>query len=150
MKIDKMLAAMSEKREAMFDAELARIRNKFDTMELQGRAEEARQAGIDPEIVRRRNEHFANVQQQIAQAAEPAPLNSGTPEPPAETLLPNMATAADDPRVPRDIVIQASGGKFRIWSIGRQSVQAVTDTYQEALKKAQAIQLKRRKKQNAA
>jgi hypothetical protein len=61
-----------------------------------------------------------------------------------------MATAADDPRVPRDIVIQASGGKFRIWSIGRQSVQAVTDTYQEALKKAQAIQLKRRKKQNAA
>ena len=150
MKIDQMLKAMSEKREAMFDAELARVRNKFDTMELQGKAEEARQAGIDPEIVRLRNEHFANVQQQIAQVAEPAPLNSGTPEPPVETLLPNMATAADDPRIPRDIVIQASRGKFRIWSIGRQAVQAVTDTYQEALKKAQAIQLKRRRKQNAA
>jgi hypothetical protein len=149
MKIDQMLKAMSDKREAMFDAELARVRNKFDTMELQGKAEEARQAGIDPEIVRRRNEHFANVQGQIAQAAEPAPLNSGTAEPPAQTLLPNMATAADDPRIPRDIVIQAIRGKFKIWSIGRQSVQAVTDTYQEALKKAQAIQLKRRKKQNA-
>jgi len=149
MKIDQMLKAMSEKREAMFDAELARVRNKFDTMELQGKAEEARQAGIDPEIVRLRNEHFANVQQQVAQATEPAPLNSGTPEPPAQTLLPNMATAADDPRIPQDIVIQASRGKFKIWSIGRQSVQAVTDTYQEALKKAQAIQLKRRKKQNA-
>jgi hypothetical protein len=150
MKIDQMLKAMSEKREAMFDAELARVRNKFDTMELQGKAEEARQAGIDSEIVRLRNEHFANVQQQIAQATEPAPLNSGTPEPPAQTLLPNMATAADDPRIPRDIVIQSSRGKFRIWSIGRQAVQAVTDTYQEALKKAQAIQLKRRRKQNAA
>jgi hypothetical protein len=149
MKIDQMLKAMSEKREAMFDAELARVRNKFDTMELQGRAEEARQAGIDPEIVRLRNEHFANVQQQIAQATEPAPLNSGTSEPPAQTLLPNMATAADDPRIPRDIVIQVNRGKFRIWSIGRQAVQAVTDTYQEALKKAQAIQLKRRRKQNA-
>jgi hypothetical protein len=150
MKIDQMLKAMGEKREAMFDAELARVRNKFDTMELQGKAEQARQAGIDPEIVRLRNEHFANVQQQIAQAAEPAPLNSGTTEPPAQTLLPNMATAADDPRIPRDVVIQAVRGKFKIWSIGRQSVQAVTDTYQEALKKAQAIQLKRRKKPNAA
>jgi hypothetical protein len=149
MKIDRMLAAMSEKREALFDAELVRIENKFKTMELQGKAEEARQAGIDPEIVRLRNEHFANVQQQIAQVAEPAPLNSGTPEPPAQTLLPNMATAADDPRIPQDIVIQGSRGKFKIWSIGRQSVQAVTDTYQEALKKAQAIQLKRRNKQNA-
>jgi hypothetical protein len=149
MKIDQMLKAMGEKREAIFDAELARVRNKFDTMELQGKAEEARQAGIDPEIVRLRNEHFANVQQQIAQAAEPAPLNSGTTEPPAQTLLPNMATAADDPRIPRDVVIQAIRGKFKIWSIGRQSVQAVTDTYQEALKKAQAIQLKRRKKSNA-
>jgi len=149
MKIDQMLKAMGEKREAMFDAELARVRNKFDTMELQGKAEEARQAGIDPEIVRLRNEHFANVQQQVAQAAEPAPLNSGTTEPPTQTLLPNMATAADDPRIPRDVVIQAVRGKFKIWSIGRQSVQAVTDTYQEALKKAQAIQLKRRKKQNA-
>lgn len=145
MKIDQMLKAMSEKREAFFDAELAKVRNKFDTMELQGRAEEARLAGIDPEIVRRRNEHFANVQQQIAQAAEPAPLNSGTPEPPAQTMLPNIATAADDPRIPREFAIQSSGGKFRIWSIGRQSVQAVTNTYQEALKKAQQLKLKRKK-----
>jgi ribosomal protein S18 acetylase RimI-like enzyme len=150
MKIEQMLKAMSEKREAMFDAELARVRNKFNTMELQGKAEEARQAGIDPEIVRLRNEHFANVQRQIAQAAEPAPLNSGTPEPPAQTQLPGIATAADDARIPRDIAIQYSRGKFRIWSIGRQAVQAVTETYQEALKKAQAIQLKRRGKQNAA
>lgn len=149
MKIDQMLKAMSDKREAMFDAELARVRNKFDTMELQGKAEEARQAGIDPEIVRRRQEHFASISQQIAQAAEPAPLNSGPAEPPAQTMLPNMATAADDPRIPRDFVIQQSRGKFRIWSIGRQAVQAVTDTYQDALKKAQAMQLKRRKKQNA-
>lgn len=145
MKIDQMLKAMSDKREAFFDAELAKVRNKFDTMELQGRAEEARQAGIDPEIVRRRNEHFANVQQQMAQAAEPAPLNSGTPEPPAQTMLPNIATAADDPRIPREFAIESSGGKFRIWSIGRQSVQAVTNTYQEALKKAQQLKLKRKK-----
>ena len=150
MKIDRMLAAMNEKREAMFDAELARIKNKFDTMELQGRAEEARQAGIDPEIVRRRQEHFANIRQQVAQVTEPAPLNSGPVEPPAQTLLPNMATAADDPRIPQDFVIQEVRGKFKIWSIGRQAVQAVSETYQEALKKAQAMQLKRRKKKNAA
>lgn len=150
MKIDRMLAAMNEKREAMFDAELARVRNKFDTMELQGKAEEARQAGIDPEIVRLRQEHFANIRQQVAQVTEPAPLNSGPVEPPAQTMLPNMATAADDPRIPQDFVIQEVRGKFKIWSIGRQAVQAVSDTYQEALKKAQAIQLKRRKKKNVA
>lgn len=150
MKIDKALAAMSEKREAMFDAELARIENKFKTMELQGKAEEARQAGIDPEIVRRRQEHFANIRRRVAQIEEPAPLNSGPVEPPVETLLPSMATAADDPRIPRDYVIQEIRGKYKVWSIGRQAVQAVTDTYQEALKKAQAIQLKRRKKKNAA
>ena len=150
MKIDRMLAAMNEKREAMFDAELARVRNKFDTMELQGKAEEALQAGIDPEIVRLRQEHFANIRQQVAQVTEPAPLNSGPVEPPAQTMLPNMATAADDPRIPQDFVIQEVRGKFKIWSIGRQAVQAVSDTYQEALKKAQAIQLKRRKKKNVA
>lgn len=150
MKIDKALAAMSEKREAMFDAELARIENKFKTMELQGKAEEARQAGIDPEIVRLRQEHFANIRRRVAQIEEPAPLNSGPVEPPAETLLPSMATAADDPRIPRDYVIQEIRGKYKVWSIGRQAVQAVTDTYQEALKKAQAVQLKRRKKKNAA
>lgn len=150
MKIEKALAAISEKREAMFDAELARIENKFKTMEVERNAEKARQARMDMDIVRRRQEHFANVQQQIAQVPEPAPLNSGPVEPPQQTVLPNMATAADDPRIPRDFVIQESRGKFRIWSIGRQAVQAVTDTYQEALKKAQAIQLKRRKKKNAA
>jgi hypothetical protein len=150
MKIDRMLAAMSEKREAMFDAELARVRNKFDTMELQGKAEEARQAGIDPEIVRRRQEHFANIRQQVAQVTEPAPLNSGPAEPPAQTLLPSMATAADDPRIPRDYVIQEIRGKYKVWSIGRQAVQAVSETYQEALKKAQAMQLKRKKKKNVA
>jgi len=150
MKIEKALAAMSEKREAMFDAELARIENKFKTMEVERNAEKARQARVDMDIVRRRQEHFANVQQQIAQVTEPAPLNSGPVEPPQQTVLPNIATAADDPRIPRDFVIQESRGKFRIWSIGRQAVQAVTDTYQEALKKAQAIQLKRRKKKNAA
>ena len=149
MKIDQMLKAMSDKSEAMFDAELARVRNKFDTMELQGKAEEARQAGIDPEIVRLRQEHFANISQQIAQAAEPAPLNSGPVEPPAQTVLPGIATAADDPRIPQSFAIQQVRGKFKIWSIGRQAVQAVTDTYQDALKKAQAMQLKRRKKQNA-
>lgn len=149
MKIDQMLKAMSDKREAMFDAELARVRNKFDTMELQGKAEEARQAGIDPEIVRLRQEHFANISQQIAQATEPAPLNSGPAEPPVQTVLPGIATAADDPRIPQSFAIQQVRGKFKIWSIGRQAVQAVTDTYQDALKKAQAMQLKRRKKQNA-
>lgn len=150
MKIEKALAAMSEKREAMFDTELVRLENRFKTMEIERNAEKARQARVDMDIVRRRQEHFANVQQQIAQVQEPAPLNSGPVEPPQQTMLPNMATAADDPRIPRDFVIQEIRGKFRIWSIGRQSVQAVTDTYQEALKKAQAIQLKRRKKKNAA
>lgn len=150
MKIEKALAAMSEKHEAIFDAELARIENKFKTMEIERDAEKARQARVDMDIVRRRQEHFANVQQQIAQATEPAPLNSGPVDPPQQTVLPNMATAADDPRIPRDFVIQESRGKFRIWSIGRQSVQAVTETYREALKKAQAMQLKRRRKKNAA
>lgn len=150
MKIEKALAAMSEKREAMFDAELARIENKFKTMEIERDAEKARQARVDMDIVRRRQEHFANVQQQIAQVTEPAPLNSGPVEPPQQTVLPNIATAADDPRIPRDFVIQEIRGKFRIWSIGRQSVQAVTETYRDALKKAQAMQLKRRRKKNAA
>ncbi len=150
MKIDRMLAAMNEKREAMFDAELARIENKFKTMEVERDAEKARAARIDADIVRRRQEHFANIRQQIAEVTEPAPLNSGPIEPPVETMLPGIATAADDPRIPQDFAIQEVRGKFRIWSIGRQAVQAVSDTYQEALKKAQAYQLKRRRKKNAA
>ena len=150
IKIEKALAAMAEKRENIFDAELARIRNKFKTMELEGRAEAARQARMDADIVQRRAEHFASVREQIAQAQEPAPLNAGTPEPPAQTLLPNIATAADDVRIPRDFVIQNIRGKYKIWSIGRQALQAVTDTYQDALKKAQEIHLKRYRKRNAA
>ena len=57
--------------------------------------------------------------------------------PPLETKVEGVATALDDPQIPKTHVIQfTSSGKFKVWSIGRQAVDAVSDSYQDALMRA--------------
>lgn len=64
---------------------------------------------------------------------EPEPPKSGSSEMP-ETQIPNVATAADDARVPRDFAIKKSASrKFSVYTIGSSAVQAVADSYREAL-----------------
>lgn len=76
---------------------------------------------------------------------EPEPAKSGSSEMP-ETEIPNVATAVDDARVPRDYAIRKSWGrKFSVWTIGVSSVEGVADSYREALMLAQKKRLQKLK-----
>jgi len=57
--------------------------------------------------------------------------------PPVDTKVEGVATALDDSQIPKTHVIQfTQSGKFKVWSIGRQAVDAVSDSYQDALMRA--------------
>lgn len=72
----------------------------------------------------------------IPKSVEPEPAKSGPAEPPP-TAIPNIVTAVDDARVPRDFTIKLSGRKFMVYALGAKQPSAVADTYREALMLAQ-------------
>jgi hypothetical protein len=68
-------------------------------------------------------------------------------EPPLETKVEGIATALDDPEIPITHAIQIMpSGKFKVWSIGRQAVDAVSDSYDEALMRAKKRAIEERAK----
>jgi len=82
------------------------------------------------------------VQQQMA--SEPTtytePRKAATPPalPPKQTAVEGLVSAMDDPAIPPTHIIQPMpSGKFKVWSVGRQALDGITESYQDAVKAAQ-------------
>ena len=70
---------------------------------------------------------------------EPKKAATPPPLPPKQTAVEGLVSAMDDPAIPPTHIIQPMpSGKFKVWSVGRQAVDAITEGYQDAVKKAQA------------
>ena len=70
---------------------------------------------------------------------EPQKAATPPPLPPKQTAVEGLVSAMDDPAIPPTHIIQPMpSGKFKVWSVGRQAVDAITESYQDAVKKAQA------------
>jgi hypothetical protein len=82
------------------------------------------------------------VQQQMASEpttyTEPRKAATPPPLPPKQTAVEGLVSAIDDPAIPPTHIIQPMpSGKFKVWSVGRQVVDAITESYQDAVKAAQ-------------
>lgn len=76
---------------------------------------------------------------EVGTYTEPRKAATPPPHPPKQTAAEGLVSAMDDPAIPSTHIIQPMpSGKFKVWSIGRQAVDAITESYEDAVKKAQA------------
>jgi hypothetical protein len=118
------------------DAKVAQAKSDF-LVKLAGWEADAKKrlSELEPDVKKKIEDvrETAAKVEEIPVDMEPEPPKSGSSEMP-ETQIPNVATAADDARVPRDFAIKKSASrKFSVYTIGSSAVQAVADSYREAL-----------------